>query len=69
MTEIGNKIKTLEEAIAHLAKSNEELSGELALQWKRVERLENSLKHFEGRFAELEDKKSEVMENEKPPHW
>ena len=69
MTKIDDKVNRLEETIAHLVKSNEELSDELALQWKRIERLESSLKHFEDRFAELESGKSDLPDNQKPPHW
>ena len=69
MTKIDDKVNRLEETIAHLVKSNEELSDELALQWKRIERLESSLKHFEDRFAELESGKSDLPGNQKPPHW
>ena len=69
MPDTDRKIDRLEETIAHLARSNEELSGELALQWKRIEALEAVLKHFENRFSELEARKPDSSGTEKPPHW
>lgn len=59
----------LEESIAHLTLANEELSGELEKQWKRIEALERKLAHFQARYQELEELVGTPVENTKPPHY
>ena len=59
----------LEESVAHLTLANEELSGELEKQWKRIEMLERKLAHFQARYQELEELVGTPVENTKPPHY
>lgn len=63
------RVIRLEEEIAYLRTSNEELSGEIALQWKRIEHLENHIKALENRFSGLEDNLDAPLEDTRPPHW
>ncbi len=64
-----DRIIRLEEEIAYLRTTNEELSGELALQWKRIEQLENLIKVLETRFSGLEETLDGPAEDTRPPHW
>lgn len=63
------RIIRLEEEIAYLRTGNEELSGELALQWKRIEQLETLIKTLETRFTGLEENIDAPVEDTRPPHW
>ena len=69
MTENNDRISVLEEKIAYLIHTNDELSGELALQWKRIEVLEKHVNQLEGQFADLAAGMDGPIENTKPPHW
>jgi len=63
------QITQLEEEVAHLSKANEELSGELLAQWKRVEMLERKFSLLEQRFVTFEDNQGGEPEDTRPPHW
>lgn len=63
------RITQLEEEVAHLTKTNEELSGELLAQWKRVEALERKFSLLEQRLATFEDSQTAEPEDTRPPHW
>lgn len=69
MSDLENKITTLEETLAHLAMSNEELSCELIHRTKRIEALERKVAMLESRFATLEDNMDAPPEDTRPPHW
>lgn len=69
MTSDQDRITKLEEEVTHLARTNEELSSELAGQWKRMEVIEKKFLHLETRFASVEDSLEQPAENTKPPHW
>ena len=69
MTSEADRTIKLEEEIAHLTITNEELSSEIALQWKRIEELEKKLFKFENRFMALEESVDNPIEVTKPPHW
>ena len=62
-------ITRLEEQIAHLTLANEELSGEVLAQWKRIEALEKHLVQLENKLIAYQDAQEEVPANTKPPHW
>jgi len=64
-----NRLTNLEEEIAHLSKVNEELSGEILAQWKRIEGLEKALRLLETRLSGLEEGLENPVANERPPHW
>lgn len=63
------RLTALEEEAAHLRVLNEELSSELVLHWKRIERLERELGRLENRFQAFEEQVGTPDANEKPPHW
>ena len=69
MSEHSDRISILEEKLAHLTLTNDELSSELALQWKRIEALEKHVNQLEGQFADLAAGMDGPIENTKPPHW
>ena len=67
MTE--DRVTRLEEEIAHLRHTNDELSGELAKQWKHIAKLENAITLLESRISGFENQLGDPAENTKPPHW
>ncbi len=69
MNDKNNDIMRLEEALAHVSITNEELSAELIHSTKRIEILERKIVTLESRFASLEDTVEAPPENTKPPHW
>ena len=62
-------VTRLEEQIAHLTLANEELSGEVLAQWKRIEALEKHLVQLENKLIAYQDAQEEMPANAKPPHW
>ena len=69
MSDENNQITKLEEALAHLSITNEELSSELLHSNKRLDQLERKIVMLESRFASLEDNVDGPIPNEKPPHY
>ena len=65
----SERLDRLEEEVAHLTKSNEELSQQLFEQWKEIDFLRKTLKNLESQFEALETANSAPKANEKPPHW
>jgi SlyX protein len=47
----------------------EELSGQLAEQWKTIDRLQKKVDALTERFLALEEQTSPGHEITKPPHW
>ncbi|MCI9866830.1 SlyX family protein [Rhizobium skierniewicense] len=64
-----NRIIALEEAVAHQAKTIEELSDQLTEQWKVVEQTRAKLDLLTDRFLNLEEQSLEVPAITKPPHY
>ena len=62
-------ITRLEEEVAHLRHVNDELSGELAEQWKHIAKLEKTITCLESRIAGFESQLGIPEGNVKPPHW
>lgn len=69
MTSQNDRTTRLEEEIAHLTITNEELNSEMIVQWKRIEALEKKLFKIESRFVAMEEAMDSPIENTKPPHW
>ena len=46
-----------------------ELSGQVAEQWKTIERLQRKLDALTERFLTLEDQAAPDVPVTKPPHW
>jgi len=69
MTTPADRLTTLEIRAAEQEKTIEELSGQLAEQWKVIDRLQKKLDALSGRFLALEEQSAAPIEATKPPHW
>lgn len=65
----ADRLTTLEIRAAEQEKIIEELSGEIAEQWKVIERLQKKLDALTDRFLALEEQSAPAHEATKPPHW
>ena len=63
------RIVRLEETVAHQAKTIEELSDQLAEQWKVVEQTRAKLERLTERFLTLEETSLDAPAITKPPHY
>ena len=59
----------LEELLAHQARTIEELSDQLAEQWKVVEQTRARLAVLTERFLTLEEQSHEAVPVTRPPHY
>ncbi|MGR6432476.1 SlyX family protein [Rhizobium sp. PAMB 3174] len=64
-----DRIITLEETVAHQAKVIEELSDQIAEQWKVVEQVRAKLDRLTERFLSLEEQSIDAPPITKPPHY
>ena len=69
MTTPENRLTTLEIRAAEQEKTIEELSGQLAEQWRTIERLRKKLDTLTDRFLVLEEQAAPEVPVTKPPHW
>lgn len=65
----ADRLTTLEIRAAEQERTIEELSGQLAEQWKMIEALSRKLDALTSRFLALEEETSPRPEATKPPHW
>ncbi|MDH4991071.1 SlyX family protein [Aquamicrobium lusatiense] len=65
----SDRLVALEIRAAEQEKTIEELSGQLAEQWKVIDRLQKKLDALTERFLELEEQASPDISVTKPPHW
>jgi SlyX protein len=65
----ADRITTLEERAADQERIIEELSGQIAEQWKVIERLQARLDALTERFLAVEESTISAPEATKPPHW
>ena len=63
------RIMKLEELAAHQAHTIDELSSELANQWKTVAQMQKKLDALTERFLALEEASLEAPAITKPPHY
>ncbi len=63
------RIIALEETVAHQSRIIEELSAELAAQWKVVEQLRLKVDRLAERFSNLEEQALEAPPITRPPHY
>jgi SlyX protein len=63
------RITRLEELAAHQAKTIEDLSDQLAEQWRVVEQLRTKLDALTERFLAVEERSLEAPPNTRPPHY
>lgn len=64
-----NRITTLEIRAAEQEKIIEELSDQVAGQWKTIEKLQMKLDALTSRFLALEEQAAPAHEITRPPHW
>ncbi|MFC5386263.1 SlyX family protein [Aquamicrobium segne] len=64
-----DRLITLEIRAAEQEKTIEELSGQIAEQWKIIDRLQKKLDVLTERFLELEEQAAPEIGITKPPHW
>ncbi|OHV79101.1 SlyX family protein [Rhizobium sp. LCM 4573] len=69
MSADDDRITHLEEILAHQAKTIEELSDQLAEQWKVIEQTRAKLDRLTERFLSLEEASLEAPPITKPPHF
>ena len=63
------RITALEELTAHQAKTIDELSDQVAEQWKTIELMRRSLERLSERLIGLEDRTVEAAPVTRPPHY
>ena len=63
------RIVKLEELAAHQARTIDELSAELARQWKTVDQMQKRLDRLIDRFTTLEEASLEAPAVAPPPHY
>ncbi|MCF3642936.1 SlyX family protein [Rhizobium sp. TRM95111] len=63
------RIAVLEEHVAHQARAIEELSDQLAEQWKLVGQMRDKLDRLTERFLSLEEQALEAPPVTRPPHY
>jgi SlyX protein len=64
-----DRLTTLEIRAAEQERTIEELSGQIADQWKTIERLQKKLDTLADRFMALEEQTAPDVPVTKPPHW
>ncbi|EJJ30660.1 MULTISPECIES: SlyX family protein [unclassified Rhizobium] len=69
MSDEAARITRLEEMLAHQAKTIDELSDQLAEQWKVMEQTRAKLDRLTERFLSLEEQSLEAPAITKPPHY
>ncbi|AHK42999.1 MULTISPECIES: SlyX family protein [Ensifer] len=69
MNNAEDRVTRLEETVAHQAKTIEELSDQLAEQWKVVEQTRAKLDRLTERFLSLEEQSIDAPPITRPPHY
>ncbi|MFN7101259.1 MAG: SlyX family protein [Pseudorhizobium sp.] len=69
MAEDDERIMRLEELAAHQAKVIDELSDQLADQWRIVEQMRAKLDRLTERFQAIEESSLDAPANTRPPHY
>ena len=59
----------LEMRAAEQERTIQELSGQVAEQWKTIDRMQKKLNALTERFLTLEEQSAPTIEATKPPHW
>ncbi len=65
----ADRLTTLEIRHTDQEKTIEELSAQIAEQWKTIERLRKKLDTLAERFLALEEQSAPETPITKPPHW
>lgn len=69
MTTPDDRLTTLEMRAAEQEKTIEELSGQIAEQWRTIDGLRRKLDVLTERFLTLEEQAAPDVPVTKPPHW
>lgn len=69
MTVPADRQTVLEIRAAEQERTIEELSGQIAEQWKVIERMQRKLDTLTTRFLALEEQAAPDVPITKPPHW
>ena len=69
MTMADDPLAILEMRAAEQERTIEELSGQIAEQWKVIERMQRKLDVLTTRFLALEEHATPAPEATKPPQW
>ncbi len=65
----ADRITTLEIRAAEQERTIEELSGQIAEQWRTIERMQKKLDALTDRFLALEEQARPDTPVTRPPHW
>ena len=66
---MSDRIAALEEAVAHHERTIEELSGQIAEQWKTIDGLRRVIERMGERIEGLEAGSGEPAPVTRPPHY
>lgn len=69
MTATDDRTTALEIRTMEQERAVEDLSGQIAEQWKVIERIQKKLDALTERFLMLEEQATPAHEATKPPHW
>ena len=69
MNPAPDRLTMLEIRIAEQERTIDELSGQIAEQWKVIERMRHKLDTLTERFLALEEQSAPDIPITKPPHW
>ena len=69
MSTQDDRVTKLEIRAAEQEKTIEELSGQLAEQWRTIDALQKKLDALTDRFLALEEQTAPDIPVTKPPHW
>lgn len=69
MSEADDRVTALEMRSAEQERTIEELSGQIAEQWKTIDRLQKRLDTLTERFLAVEERTAPDVPVTKPPHW
>jgi len=65
----SSRVVLLEVRSAEQERTIEQLSDQIAEQWKTIERMQKKLDTLTERFLALEEQSAPGHEATKPPHW
>ncbi len=65
----GDRLAALEEAMAHHERTVDELSGQIAEQWKTIDGLKRIIERMGERIETLESGSGEAVPVSRPPHY
>lgn len=69
MTNTNDQLNEMQELLSHHEKTIEDLSAQLADQWKTIVDMESKLHVLTRRFVALEENSLPTPEITKPPHY